>query len=264
MRRATPLSLYGIVVYAFLLSPLVVVFVVSFNADQIVTFPPHALSLAWYQTALLNRDFADSFVYSIQVAAWTTALALAMAVPAALAMVRSPGPTTKLARSLALVPLTFPQVLIALALLEFFVAALGVRVSMWVLVLGHLVVTVPFVVQIVASALYGFNRSYEEAAMTLGSSPTRTLFKVTLPIIRPAVITAAVFVFILSFDNVGISLFLTTPGRVPIPIRMFQYVDTHYDPTIAVISTFLIGVAVIALLLLQRLGTLDQVFRGRA
>ena len=99
--------------------------------------------------------------------------------------------------------------------------------------------------------------------MTLGASPARTLFRVTLPVVRPALITAAVFVFILSFDNVGISLFLSTPGRVPIPIRMFQYVDTQYDPTIAVISTFLIGVAMIALLFLQRLGTLDQVFRGR-
>jgi putative spermidine/putrescine transport system permease protein len=264
MRESRLLPLYSLLAYGFLLSPLLVVFVVSFNADAIVTFPPSGWSFAWYGRALLNRDFLESFVYSAQVAVLTTSINLGIGVPAALAIVRYPTWLTQIAGSLAVAPLTFPQVLIGLALLQYFVATLGFGVTMWVLVLGHVVVTLPFAVSTVSSALYGFNRSYEEAAATLGASPARTLLKVTLPIIRPALITAAVFTFILSFDNVGISLFLTTPGKVPIPIRMYQYVDTHYDPTIAVISTFLIGLAVLSLMVLQRLGTLEQVFKGRS
>lgn len=256
-----PLRLYSLLVYAFLLAPLVVVIIVSFNADRFVVFPPKSWSLEWYPRTLLNRDFVDSFVYSVQTAALTTLVSLAVAVPAALAIVRNDNRLTRVVRAVALSPLTFPQVIIGLALLEYFLVTLRGDVTLWTLVLGHVVVTVPFGLQIISSALYGFNRSYEEAARTLGANNTQTFFKVTLPVIRPSVITAALFTFILSFDNVGISLFLSVPGSVPLPIRMFQYVETQYDPTIAVVSTVLILFAVLVLLALQRLGTLEQVFK---
>lgn len=254
--------IYIIAVYIFLFSPLFVVIVSSFNADDVVQFPPKNWSLNWYGRALLNQDFLDSLIYSTQAAFFTMVFSMILGVPAALSIVRYSNRITKFARTLALLPLTFSHAIIGLALLEFFLITLRLQINMWCLVAGHTLICIPFVVQIVGSSIYGFNRTHEEAARTLGATPLQTMFKITLPIIKPGLVTAAVFSFIISFDDVGISLFLTAPGKVTIPIRMFQYVETHYDPTIAVISTFLIIYAMVMLVLLQRLGTLDQVFRG--
>lgn len=263
MRGHRVLTGYTLFIYFLLLLPLLVVIVVSFNEGRFVKFPPSDWSFDWYRRALANDDFLDSFLYSLQVAVITTALSTVLGLLGSMGIVRSTNRTTRVARALSITPLTFPQVIIGLALLEYFIATMGVEITMWTLILGHTVITIPFTVQIITSSLYGLSRSYEEAARTLGASPLRTLVKVTLPIIRPGITTAAVFAFIISFDNVGISLFLSAPGSVTLPIRMFQYVETQYDPTIAVISTFLILYAMLMLLLLQRLGTLDQVFRGR-
>jgi putative spermidine/putrescine transport system permease protein len=263
MNKHPLLRLHSILVYAFIASPLLVVFIVSFNADAVVTFPPSGWSVQWYKTALLNRDFLTSLVYSTQVALLTTTISLAVGIPASFTIVRRRSRVSEIARTLATAPLTFPQVILGLALLQFFGTTLRVEISMWTLVVGHVVITTPYVVQSISSALYGFNRSLEEAAHTLGASPIQTLLKVTLPAIRPAMLTAGLFSFILSFDNAGISLFLSTPGKVPIPIRMFQYVDTQYDPTIAVISSALMLYSFAMLGILQRLGMLGQVFGGR-
>jgi len=255
--------LYSLFIYAILIAPIVVVVVVSFNASEFVVFPPKAWSFVWYKRALLNRDFIRAFSVSASVAGITTAVSLVVGTMASLAFVRYRFFGKNILRSLSVARLAFPQVVLGLALLQYFINT-GYGLGMKALVLGHVVVTLPFVVQIVSATLYGFDRSIEEAARMLGAGPVITFLRITIPVIRPGVLTAGIFTFILSFDNVGISLFVSNARSVTIPVRMFLYVQENYDPTIAAISTVLIIFAVVLVLILARLGTLNKVFRGRS
>jgi len=254
--------LYIIIVYLFLISPLIVVVVVSFNASPIVRFPPEAFSLTWYKRALVDKDFIDSFVLSLVVAVSTSVLALLVGTLLSMAIVRYRFPGRTILRALSIAPLAFPHIVLGLALLSYFIM-IGVGLRLETLILGHLVVTLPFVVQVVSATLYGFDRSLEEAARTLGAGPILTFWKVTIPTIFPGMLTAGLFAFILSFDNVGISLFLSSGARVTVPVRMFQYVESQYDPTIAAISTFLVLFGILVVFVLVRFGALEKVFSGR-
>jgi len=260
--RGKGIHLYSALIYLFLVSPIVIVVVVSFNASEFVTFPPRGWSVLWYKRALLNREFIGAFILSASVASMTTALSLIIGTMASLAFVRYRFFGRNFLKSLSVARLAFPQVVLGLALLQYFIST-GFGLGMKALVLGHVLVTLPFVVQIVSASLYGFDRSLEEAARTLGAGPVRTFLRITMPVIRPGILTAGILTFILSFDNVGISLFVSSAGTVTIPVRMFLYVQENYDPSIAAISTVLIAFAIVLVVILARLGTLEQVFRGR-
>ena len=139
-----------------------------------------------------------------------------------------------------------------IALLQFF-SLFRTEPSFWRLVIGHVVVTLPYVVRSVAAVLAGLDRSLEEAAKGLGAGPFTAARLVTLPLIKPGVIAGAVFTFILSFDNVVVSIFLTTPRLVPLPIQIYNYVESSAKPIIASISTLQIAVIVAMLVVAERL-----------
>jgi len=260
--RRLGLPIYSVIVYALLLAPIAIVIIVSFNASEFVSFPPKSLSVVWYKRALLNEEFISAFSVSALVACITTGISMVIGTMAALAFVRYKFFGRNLLRSLSVARLAFPQVVLGLALLQYFIN-IGYGLGTRALILGHVLVTLPFVVQIVAATLYGFDRSLEEAARMLGAGPVRTFLRITVPIIRPGVLTAGILTFILSFDNVGISLFISDARSMTIPVRLFLYVQENYDPSIAAISTVLIAFAVVLVLILARLGTLERVFRGR-
>ena len=134
----------------------------------------------------------------------------------------------------------------ALFLLYIRIGLYGTRTG---LVLGHALLGLPFVMSIVAASLQTLGREYEEAAMDLGANPFVTFFRVTIPSIRPGLIVGALFAFVTSWDQVDVSLFLTRPRNNTLPIAMFNYEQNYQDPTLAALSTVLIGFAVILVLL---------------
>lgn len=253
---------WNLLVLAFVLTPIVVVVGASFNADEFTSFPPEGFSLRWYSEVLSSPAFMDSFWLSVKVAIETAIIAMPVGLTAALAITRTKGPLRSFVQFLSVGPLVFPQVLLGLGLLNFFVAQLGLELSEWSLVAGHVLVTLPFVVGMVSSSLAQQDANLEAAAGTLGASPTAAMWHVTLPLVRPAVAASGLFVFIFSFDNVGISLFISVPGIVPLPIRMYEYVTWRYDPTIAAASTMLILISAVAFLIARQLVSLEEVFGG--
>jgi putative spermidine/putrescine transport system permease protein len=136
-------------------------------------------------------------------------------------------------------PILFPAIVLGLALLVFY-HRIGLAGSFLGLVTAHSVLTTPFVLRLVAASLADFDPAVEEAARNLGAGWWRTFFQVTLPLIRPGVLAGALFAFIISFDELVITLFLSGPGLETLPIRIFTYVEYSSDPTISAISTALI------------------------
>jgi putative spermidine/putrescine transport system permease protein len=256
-------SVFNILVMLFILAPLIVVVGASFNEGEFTTFPPTGFSFEWYARVLQDPGFVQSFFLSVRVAVQAAVLAMIIGMFASLAINRLKGKLAGVLQFLALGPLILPEVLMGLGLVNLLIGQLGIRLNEFTLVLAHVLVTLPFVVNITNSTLSQQDSSLEAAARNLGASPFRAFWTVTFPAIKTSVIAGGIFAFIFSFDNIGMSLFLSVPGLVPLPIRMYQYVTYRYDPTIAAASTILIVISLALFLVARRLVNIEEVFGGR-
>jgi putative spermidine/putrescine transport system permease protein len=251
---------WNALVYAFLVAPILVVVVVSFGDAQFLEFPPRRLSLRWYDLGEYP-DFVSAFWLSVVLAAATTAVATVVGTLGAFALVRHRFPGRALLSALVMAPLALPGLVTGIALLQFF-SLLGTEPSFWRLLIGHVVVTVAYVVRSVGAVLVGFDRSLEEAARGLGAGAFAVTRLITLPLIKPGVVAGAIFAFILSFDNVVVSIFLTTPRLVPLPIQIYNYVESSARPIVASVSTLQIAVILVLVLVAERLVGLSRYHVG--
>lgn len=239
-------------VYVFLMLPIAIVVIASFNSGKYLKFPPDGFSLRWYANFFRLQPFMDALALSFVLAVVAAAIATAIAIPAALYYVRHAGRWREAFRMVTLAPLLLPEILTAIALL-FFYYQIGIGTkSVLGLYLGHVVICIPFAFLQVTSALYNMSPSLEEAARSLGAPAWTTFRRVTLPLIKPGVINGALFAFIISFDNVSISLLLKGVGTTTLPMQVFDYLRWDFDPTTAAASTVSILMTLGAVLLVDR------------
>ena len=248
----------GVVVgLMFLIFPIFVVVVTSLNKTAFIQFPPESLSLKWYVNILQREKFIDGFKISILIASFVTVFSTASGILAALALVRYNFKWKAVLNSYLLSPIILPEVMTGVCLLTLF-SNLRMFNNMLNLIIGHIIITIPYVIRTVAAVLYRFNRSIEEAAMNLGANPIKTFFKITLPLIKTGVIAGGLFAFIMSFDNFAVSIFLSGPRTSTLPIVIFMHLRYETDPTLAAVCTLLIlGIAVLVFLL-ERFVSLEQ------
>jgi len=238
----------------YILLPLVLVSWLSFFRDDVVVFPPSGYTLRWFRAILDQRNFVDGFVTSLQVGVFAMLAGLALGVPASLCLTRYRFPGRESLGLLLLTPLVVPGVVAGTAIYVFQVETeiltrLPLVASLPGLVLAHVIITIPWTVRLVTASLMGFDRTVEEAARNLGAGPWTTFRRVTLPLIRPGVVAAALFGFVISFGNLEMTLFLIGPGRTTLPIAILQYLEWRIDPVIAAVSLLqilVIGGAMIA------------------
>jgi putative spermidine/putrescine transport system permease protein len=255
------LPLFVVAVAAFLLLPLVVVIGVSVTSGDLVQFPPDGLSLKWFGVALENQTFVRGLINSVWVAVAATAGSFALGIPAGIGLGRTRSLVARRFEMCLLTPLTFPLIVLGPALL-FFYAALGWGLSPIGLALGHVVITLPYVIRTITAVYRGLDRGLEEAALVLGASPARTLWYVTLPLLRPGIVAAGLFSLLISFDNVVVSAFLTRDDTVTLPIAMLTYVQYNFDPSLAAISVIQIALVIVVLLMVNRLYGLERIGSG--
>ncbi|MEU7321924.1 ABC transporter permease [Streptomyces griseoviridis] len=239
------------VLYLFLLAPIIVVFVESFDDSTFLRFPPEGFTLDAYRQVFANADFRSGVQVSAVTAAVTTLLALLTGVPAALALTRVGFKGRDAVESAFLSPLLVPHIVLGLALLVLF-APIPLTDTYAGLILAHLGVTVPYVVRTVSAALAGADPRAEEAARTLGAGRLTVLRRVTLPAALPGLVSGAVIAFLLSFDETVISLFVSGQNTRPLPVAVLQYVEYRSDPSIAALSVCLVLLSVLAVLVVER------------
>ena len=248
--RAAFLALNGAIL-CFLLIPVVIVVLFALNPQPYIAFPPTGLSLRWYAKFLASRDLMGAFALSLKLAAATVAIAGTIGTAAALGLARGHLPGRETLTAIFLSPLVLPALLTGFALFQL-VMVTGMGRSVWILLAGHVVVAIPYVIRTVLAVLAQSDTSIEEAARGLGASPGRAFREVTLPSIRPGVIAGAMFAFITSFDQFPVSLFLVSPGQETLPIAMFNYLRFDFDGTIAAASTVSIALAILLVLAIER------------
>lgn len=250
-------------IYVFLLAPIVIVVLAAFNAGAYLTFPPQGLSVRWFDSFVHSRPFTRSFVFSVELAAVATVLATVIGSGAALYVARSRGRFLNLVRILMIAPLPVPGVLTGIALLLFFYAT-GFATKGWPpMIIGHTLICLPYVFLVVSAVLVGLDPSLEEAARNLGAGPLTAFRRVTLPIVKGAVISGAIFAFITSFDEFNISLLLSGVGTVPLPIQLFDFLRFSFDPTAAVVGTISIAMALVVVVATERLVGLESLYWGQ-
>jgi len=226
---------YGVVLMLFLLAPMIIVVVISFNSEAVLRFPPRGFTLQWFVNAFTYPTFLRAIAVSIALGAMATLSSLLIGVPAALAISRG-GRWSMAIETYLLAPLGFPMIVLGVALL-FYNAAVGLGLSAVGLACGHVVITLPYVVRSVVSVHRGTDPGIEEAAATLGAAPLQRFRCVTLPLIRPGILSGALFAFLISFDNVPISIFLTDHNTTTIPVAVLSYLVYSFDPAIAALYT---------------------------
>lgn len=243
----------------FSIAPVVVIVLESFTATNYVVFPPHGFSFKWYVEFAKRPEFVDSVVVSTIVALSTSFIATTLGAMTATALVRHTFFAQKLVQNLFLAPLSLPGLIFGLALLQF-LAHYGLPRNVVALALAHIVITMPFAIRFVSVALIGVDRNVERAAQSLGASRLRTFWYVTLPLIRPGMVASFVFAFILSFDEVAASLFVSSPSAMTLPVRIFVYIDQNYDPLVTSVSSLLVFAAVISLVIIERMIGVGRLF----
>jgi putative spermidine/putrescine transport system permease protein len=241
---------------AFLFVPIVVVVPLSLSAATYFMFPPPGFSLQWYRSYFASSAWLEATWNSVQVGLLTTALSMAMAVPAALGISRSRSRLTLVFYGLILSPMLIPGVIMAIAIFFLF-SGLGLTGTIWGVALGHTIGALPLAVVVLVAALQTFDRNLERAAQSLGTGPFRTTIRVTLPILSTAVFTAALFAFLHSFDELLIALFVSGIGARTLPKKMWESLQ-EINPTISAVSTLLVLFTAVSLLTLHILRRVSE------
>jgi putative spermidine/putrescine transport system permease protein len=245
------LGWYVTALLVFLALPILVVIPAAFAPEATLGFPPRGFSLRWFKHVLDQPQFLDAFYVSVLVAVVAAALALATGTLAAFALVRHRFAGRQALEVLFVAPLVFPAIVYGIAMLMV-LNPLRLTRTVLGLILAHVVLTLPYVLRTVAATLHGVERALEESEAILGDNRWRTFWHVTLPLIRSGLIAGATFSLIISFDEFTVSLFLTGPGLMTLPLEIYNYTEFTIDPTIAAISTVLIVVSVSVIVAIER------------
>jgi putative spermidine/putrescine transport system permease protein len=236
----------------FILAPLAVVVAMSVSDSYFVSFPPQGFTLKWYVKILQDRDFLDALQLSGLLAFGATIGSLLLGVPAAIALTRGSFVGQSLLKGLVLSPLIFPALVTGLALMQL-LSRMGSDDARFNLLVGHIVVTSPYVIRSVVTSLMLVDFNLEDAARTLGANRLRTFWRITLPQIAPGVAAGALFAFMVSFDNYPVTMWLANSQYSPVPLVLMRQLVNVFDPSIPAMSTVIIILAVIGVLVLERL-----------
>jgi putative spermidine/putrescine transport system permease protein len=231
---------------AFLIIPTLVVIAMSFTNSLLLHFPPRGFSMRWYSDFFDDQAWTQSATTSLKVASITTVLATVLGTTMALGLVRGRFPGKALIGALALSPLVVPVIVVAVAMQLTF-SRWNLVGSVTGLVLAHTALAMPFVVVNVGAGLRTIDPQLERAARTLGASPLRAFWRVTIPLIWPAVAAAALFAFITSWDEVVVAIFLSSSAVRTLPVLMWSQVHDSIQPTIAAVAAMLTGITVLVL-----------------
>jgi putative spermidine/putrescine transport system permease protein len=247
---------------ALIFVPLLVTIFLSFFNEKLILFPPHGYTASWYGQILPN--FGAAIVTSLELGAAAVVGSLLLGVPAGIALSRYRFRGKSAIGTLLLAPLTVPGIALGLAIFVFLVAidenaGSALTGSFAGLVLAHIMIATPWVVRLSLASLVNHDRAAEEAAASLGARPLTVLWRVTLPAMRPGIIAGALFAFIISFENLELALFLTSPGVTTLPVAVLLYLEYHIDPLIAATAVAqIVGVGTL-LMLLDRFVRLGRV-----
>ncbi len=246
--RSTQALLYGasLAVLFFLMVPLLILLPLSLTAGQYLQFPPPGYSLQWYRAIFHDAGWLDSIEVSFKIAILATMFTMGLAIPASLALVRRDFPLKRYVYVFLLSPIVVPSIILAISMYLFFVK-IGFSKGFLPIVVGHTVIALPVAIIILTATIQGMDPRLEQAALSLGASPLRAFFRITLPLVFPGIASASLFAFLTSFDELLVALLLSNVDMETLPVRMWNSMTLSVDPAVTAVSSGLVVVAAVVL-----------------
>lgn len=257
-----------VLIFMFLIVPILIIFPLSFNAQPYFSFTPEMLSLdpdgystRWYGEFFSSSTWQQAVRNSLVIAFFSTIISTFLGTLAALGLSRKEFPFKTAIMGILISPMVVPLIISAAGMF-FFYSRMGLQGTHVGVILAHAALATPFVVIVVTATLVGFDHSLTRAAASLGATPTRTFFQITVPLITPGVISGALFAFITSFDEVVVVLFVGSVNQRTIPWAMFSGIREQISPTILAVATILITFSIILLIMIELLRRRNERLRG--
>jgi putative spermidine/putrescine transport system permease protein len=257
-----------VLIFLFLIFPILIIIPLSFNAQDFFTFTPGmlrldpaAFSTKHYQDFFTNADWQNALWNSARIAPVATVISVVLGTVAAVGLSQPHVPFRGAIMAILISPMIVPLIISA-AGMYFFYSRLGLQGTYWGVVLAHAALGIPFVIITVTATLVGFDQSLVRAAANLGAGPVRTFFAVQMPLILPGVISGALFAFITSFDEVVVVLFVGSAAQKTLPWQMFIGLREQISPTILAVATILVAISVVLLAVLELLRRRSERLRG--
>jgi putative spermidine/putrescine transport system permease protein len=244
------------------MAPLVVVCLVAFTPADTLSMPWGDWSLRWFRAVFEHSDLMTSFRNSLVVAAFAATGSVLFAIPASLAIARYEFPGRQALNGLLMSPLIVPHLVLGVAMLRLF-ALMGVRGSAVWLAVAHVVIVTPYALRLMLAALAGRDASIEQAARSLGAGRWTVFRRITLPLMLPGVTGGWLLGFINSFDEVTMSIFITSPQTVTLPVRMYMIATESIDPMMAAVSALIVALTAVVMLVLDKVYGLDRILVGQ-
>ena len=255
-------------IFVFLITPIIVVMPLSFNAENFFTFTPEMLrfdpagySLKHYRDFFTNPAWQDAMKNSLQIAPVATLLSVSFGTLAAIGLSQPHVPFRRAIMAILISPMIVPLIISA-AGMYFFYSRVGLQGTYIGVVLAHAALGIPFVIITVTATLVGFDRSLTRAAANMGANPVTTFFRIQMPLILPGVISGGLFAFITSFDEVVVVLFVGSAGQKTLPWQMFIGLREQISPTILAVATLLVGISICLLTVVELLRRRSERMRG--
>lgn len=262
MRNGPFAIAFNTLVVAFMLAPLIVVCLVAFTPADTLSVPWGDWSLRWFRAVFEHADLMSSFRNSLVVASIAATGSVLFAIPASLAIARYEFPGRQALNGLLMSPLIVPHLVLGVALLRLF-ALMGVRGSTSWLAVAHVVIVTPYALRLMLAALAGSDTAIEQAARSLGAGRWTVFRRITLPLMLPGVTGGWLLGFINSFDEVTMSIFITSPQTVTLPVRMYMLATESIDPMMAAVSALIVALTAVVMIVLDRLYGLDRILVGQ-
>ena len=251
MRRGRVLAAHAWLVYVFLYAPIGILVLFSFNrARQTAVW--EGWTLDWYRRLAANELILSSVRNSLIVGVVSTAAATVIGTLVALALGRYEFRGKGFTRNLLYLPIIIPEIVLGAALVTFF-GVVAFRLSLWTVVMAHVVFSISYVAIVVRARLSGFDRSLEEAALDLGARPLQTFWRVTLPLITPGIVAGALLSFTISIDDYVITSFVAGVGATTLPLQIYSMLKVGVTPEVNAVSTLLLAVTIVLIVVAQRL-----------
>jgi putative spermidine/putrescine transport system permease protein len=262
MKSLGPLRLaVAVISIIYILIPLLVVIPASFTSANYPSFPAQGFSFKWYTKILERPEFIEALGNSTKFALMAALFAVIFGTLGALAIAKYEIPGKAYITALLTAPLSVPQLVLGIALLIYFTPMMLAGTPTGFLI-AHIIICIPYVIRLVLTGLSGFDYNLERAAAILGANPLVVFWKVTLPLIRPAIISGGLFAFLTSFDNVTVSLFMVSSTMRTLPLEIFSHMQDAYDPLIASVSSVVIFISVVLILILEKIQGVGKAFGG--
>lgn len=250
--------IFLLLVCIFMIGPVIVVILEALTSAKYVGFPPTGYGFHWFRLVFQNSEFVHALVLSVFIALAVAVVGGVLGSCSAFALAHYNFRGKRIAAILTIAPLTVPAIALGIALLSI-EALIGMVGSVFVIFLAHLLLGIAFVVNLTRVGIGSIDQNGVLAAATLGAKPWTTFWRVVFPQFRSTLVVGCLFAFAISFDEVGIALFIVGPNTTTLPVAMFNYLEQNYDPLVMAAGALLLIIAAVPILVIQRFVGLSRI-----